>query len=247
HAIDKIQASAVGFLSQPAKPRADVPGRPTTQPHRWQLAFGLACLLLPVFLVARALDSLLVGLSSVATVGLVVVGISLLVVLWVIARGVRRVATQIRARGPRGRRIALTLGAIAVAVAALGALPIPTSSTAGFVVRPTAAVDLVVPEGQPQPTLRAGEEVQLLTNGLLLQTPTAQAVVGSATPRAASAPPGTFAPVHLDGIPVPVQAYQLRVPAAPPVTVGLARFHFRSEPLGELLVQRLFAPVRPTT
>ena len=222
--LDDARAVLVRAILGGRRPEPRLPRR------WWAIPFGLACMVCPVVLVVLALEryvSLLLQLGR----GGAALWLGVLAVVAVLAadRG-RRLLLRARAQGARPARMGAGIGGIAlVATAALLAPVAPTARAGWEAAGSRVWIADPVSWGQQLP---AGSQVQLETQGALVQPAAGSAVVGERAPDG-SVRVGAITPVEGD-VAIPARRYVAqnvtRRPGAP--QQGVATVRLSPRPLG---------------
>ncbi|MFG2311290.1 daptide biosynthesis intramembrane metalloprotease [Streptomyces sp. NPDC048566] len=210
----------------------------------WAVAFGLACMAFPLYIVAGALT---LWSDVFQRLGVVGTGTVLTAVCYLVYRfglGFTRLAAEGRGAGaPRWRVVTAAVLLTAAAGAALVLVRLPNTVAAGYVARDPGRVELVVPGSADLSAVRPGSTVRLYRSGLMTREQTGTARVAALTRTETTAPLSTFLPVAATSLELPVVGLPLtagRIPADP---VGAAQVDLGELPLGEWLYAKYVAPV----
>ncbi|MFC4066934.1 daptide biosynthesis intramembrane metalloprotease [Actinoplanes subglobosus] len=210
---------------------------------RWSVAYGLACMTFPLYIIAGAMALWVDTLQRLGGAGAALALTAVGYLLHLAGRGLVRMVREARAAGAARGRItaALTLFAAGV-VATLAFLPIAYNVAGGFVTRPSGQVELVLPTSVDRADIRPGTPVTLYRAGVVVQTEVASTALGSVPLAADTASISVFLPIRTDRFEVPVLTAAL-----PGVTtdepVGTARLHAGDVPLGEWLYRKFAEPL----
>ncbi|WP_173668288.1 daptide biosynthesis intramembrane metalloprotease [Thermobifida fusca] len=209
----------------------------------WSVPFGLACMAFPVYLVTTALALWFDLFHRVGAVGITLVVCGLGFLGYAVFRGVRRLIRQARRTGARPWRIALGSVLLGGAAALALLLPVPCSATGAYVVDGDRA-ELVLLTDPATGEVAAGQQVELIQGGMVVETQVGAAVVESSTGAETTAPLAAFVPITLDPeVRVPAVGYEIRVTDLPPHQFGIARVHLADLPLWEFLYRSYLVPL----
>ncbi|MFI2431559.1 daptide biosynthesis intramembrane metalloprotease [Streptomyces sp. NPDC018693] len=212
--------------------------------HAWAVAFGLACMAFPLYIVAGALtlwSDLFQRLGAVGT-GTVLMAVCYL--LYRLGLGYSRLVAQGRAAGaPLWRTVTATALLTAAAAAALVFVKLPHTIAAGYVAQDRGRVELVLPSSADLSDIRPDSAVRLYRTGLMTREQTGTASVAALTRTETTAPLSAFLPVSSTPLELPVVSLPLTVDQAPADRVGAAQVDLGELPLGEWLYTKYVAPL----
>ncbi|AGL13761.1 daptide biosynthesis intramembrane metalloprotease [Actinoplanes sp. N902-109] len=211
-------------------------------PTRWTVWYGLACLAFPAYLLATA-GALWVGLLQRAgLVGLTIVLLALCYALYLLGRGARRLAAEVRAAGVRRLRVALVLAGLALAFGAALFARVPYTVEGAYVTQ-DGRTTLVLLDSADAARLAPGQRVELIGNGAVLHGHLGTATIATAPPTPGSAPVSSFFPIRVDaGLTLPVTGYPLDVTETPGHRTAAAKVHTGDLPLWELAYRTYVRP-----
>jgi putative peptide zinc metalloprotease protein len=210
---------------------------------RWSVAYGLACLAFPLYLVASAVALWAGLLQRLGEFGSAAVCAILGYVGYRLARGAVRLVREARAAGARLWRVALAgVLAAAVVTAALLLVSVPYRLSGGYLTRPDGRIELVLPTSADLGAVHAGEQVVLYRAGVMVQTRTGLATVQDPRATRTEAPVSAFAPVSGDLMSLPASGIALRVDAAPTDRIGVAALDTGRRTLAVWLYDTYLAP-----
>ena len=212
--------------------------RPELAQRRWGVAFGLACMAAPLFIVIPALGNFASLLQRTGTAGAVLMVCASGYLLWLLVRGAVRTAVEARTAGAPRWRIALS----AAAACALLSVRVPCTVAGGYTVRDGGQVELLLPSSVDRSAVRAGTAVHLYRAGLAGHTTTGEAVIGSERSTATTAPLSAFVPVAGTTLSLPAVAYPLDTTGPPSDRTGNARLTTGRSPLARWLYDTYLAP-----
>ncbi len=210
---------------------------------RWSVAFGLASMVFPLYLVALA-GALWLGLiQGTGLVGATLILTGVCALGYRVWTGGRRLTRQARDAGARTGRITLVWVCVAGAVAAAAAfVSVPYTITGGYVTE-DGRTTLALSTTADRAALREGAKVTLERRGLVTRTDLATAHITTSTARRGVAPLSAFVPVREgDTVPVPAYRVPLRVDDGEPDGAGTARVAAGNRPLGSWLYLNYIAP-----
>ncbi|MFU8872167.1 daptide biosynthesis intramembrane metalloprotease [Micromonospora sp. SL4-19] len=210
---------------------------------RWTTWYGLACLGFPVYLLGTALGLWAEVLQGGGVVGLILLACVVGYLLYVMARGLRRTAREVRAAGAPRWRVLLGTGVLVGGLGALMVLPLPYSVSGAFISR-SGTTELVLLDGADTASLAPGQTVELARNGLIVQGTLGEATIAPGPGQASTAPLSSFFPLRLDSDPdLPVTSYRLvSADGAVQNTAGVARVDVGTLPLWKLLYRTYVHP-----
>jgi putative peptide zinc metalloprotease protein len=210
----------------------------------WAPAFGVACLLFPLYLIGLATVLWLDLLHGLGYVGAVLVLAGVTYFGYRVVMGGWALVREARAAGASPVRTAV-VGTLAVTVCgvALAFAPVPYAIPGGFVSE-RAGTRLVLPDSADVAAVEPGASVTLYRRGLVTRHPIATAEVGgNGGATDGTAPLSAFLPVREgDSIPVPAVEVPLLAAAAPPERAGYAVVDAGTRPLGHWLYLTFVAP-----
>ncbi|WP_431682773.1 daptide biosynthesis intramembrane metalloprotease [Kitasatospora sp. KL5] len=217
--------------------------RPELPQLRWAVAFGLACMAAPVFIVVPALGTFASLLQRMGTAGAVLMVCASGYLMWLLVRGAVRTAVEARTAGAPRWRIALSATALAAAVVcALLFVRIPYTVAGGYAVRDGGQVELLLPSSADRSAVHAGGAVHLYRAGLVGHATTGEAVIGSERSTATTAPLSALLPVTGTTLSLPAAAYPLVTTRPPSDPTGSARLTLGKRPLAHWLYDTYLAP-----
>ncbi|MFI5493499.1 daptide biosynthesis intramembrane metalloprotease [Actinoplanes sp. NPDC051859] len=209
---------------------------------RWTVWYGLACLAFPAYLLATAGALWVDLLQRAGVVGLSIVLLGLCYAGYLLGRGIRRMAAEMRAAGVRRGRVVGVTSALLLAAGAAMFAPVPYSVEGAYVTE-GGQVRLVLPDSADVAMLAPGQRVDLLSNGAVLRSELGQATVADDAGAAGSAPLSSFFPIRIDpAVQLPVTGYALDVTDAPDRPTAAARVHAGELPLWELAYRSYVRP-----
>lgn len=214
---------------------------------RWARAFGLACLLFPVYLVGTALSLWLDVISGFGIVGAWVCLIIVALVLLGLVGGYGVIVKE--ATGSSRLRIsAVSAALLAVVLAAGFFLRVPSTANAGFI-QDQQGPALVFAESSAVPDLDAGQEIKVFRSGLVLQTEAGTFAVADPAPHLRMIPASVLAPVDLgEDVQLSALTFPLEQTAADDAAVprfGTAQIQMGTTTFFEWLYQRFIVPALP--
>ncbi|MEV5312940.1 daptide biosynthesis intramembrane metalloprotease [Streptomyces sp. NPDC052610] len=210
---------------------------------RWAPAFGLACMVFPLYLIGLALTLWLDILTGLGVIGASVVLAALAYLGYRACKGASLLVREARKGGARIWRLLLA-GAVAAAGlgAALAFVTVPYTITGGFVSE-DGRTRLVLSDAADRAAVREGAAVTLQRRGLVLRTDLGTATVTGGA-KLGTAPLSAFVPVREgDELPVPAYEVPLAFGGGTDDHAGLARVDAGERPLGEWLYLSYVAPV----
>ncbi|WP_344637513.1 daptide biosynthesis intramembrane metalloprotease [Kitasatospora cystarginea] len=217
--------------------------RPELPQLRWAVAFGLACMAAPLFIVIPALGNFASLLQRMGTAGAILMVCASGYLIWLLVRGVVRTAVEARTAGATRWRIALSATAVTAAVVcALLFVRIPCTVAGGYTVRDGGQVELLLPSSVDRSVIHAGTAVHLYRAGLMGRTTTGEAVIGSERSTATTAPLSAFAPVTSTTLSLPAAAYPLITTRPPSDRTGNAQLALGKSTLAHWLYDTYLAP-----
>ncbi|GAA3800564.1 hypothetical protein GCM10022403_038560 [Streptomyces coacervatus] len=213
-------------------------------PHvRWSVAYGLACLVFPCYIVAGALGLWAGAAQRLGGIGAALVLCGLGYFVYRLGRGFVRLLGEARAAGAHTARLSL---ATSLAVAAVGGLlmwvKLPYSVSGGYVRDARGEVRLVLPPSADRSVIGKGTTVELFRSGLAGRDRTGSAVVTDGRGGNTTAPLSAFLPVRADGLPQPAVGYPLTVTGTPADRIGTAQVNAGTLPLWDWLCTTYVAP-----
>ncbi|GAA2226876.1 hypothetical protein GCM10010430_02620 [Kitasatospora cystarginea] len=198
--------------------------KPELPQLQWAIAFGLACMAAPLFIVIPAIGNFAPLLQRMGVVGAVLMVCGLGYLVWLLVRGAARTAVEARAAGASRWRIALSVTLLTAAmVCAMLFIRMPYTVAGGYVVRDGGRVEVLLPASVDRSAIRPGTAVRLYRAGLMGQTATGEAVVTSDHGTATTAPLSAFAPVASTSLSLPATGYTLAVTQPPSDRTGNAQ------------------------
>lgn len=211
----------------------------------WAPAFGLACMVFPLYLIGLAFNLWLDFLTGLGVIGASAVFMALVYLAYRAWQGGTLLVREARTGGARPWRMVLTgLAAAGGLGAALTFVPVSYTVTGGFVYEDGRA-RLVLSDAADREAVREGATVTLQRRGLVTRTDLATGTIGRGDAEAGTAPLSAFLPVREgDELPIPALGMPLVLRGDPGENVGVARVTAGERPLGEWLYLSYIAPVR---
>lgn len=210
--------------------------------RRWTTAYGVVCLGFPLYLLSTALMVWIGVLQRAGLAGLVLLGCGALYVVFLLGRGIRRLAVEVRAAGAAQWRMVSVTAAIGAMLCALMFTPSSYSVQAAYVTR-SGTTELVLLHGADTAGLATGQQVDLLRNGIVLHGSVGTATITGDQGKPDSAPLSTFFPLLLASEPsLPVVSYPLALKDRPNRTTGPARVLVADIPLWEVAYRTYLKP-----
>ncbi|WP_428952581.1 daptide biosynthesis intramembrane metalloprotease [Streptomyces sp. cg35] len=210
---------------------------------RWSVAFGLASMAFPLYLIAVACSLWLGLIQGTGLVGASLVLTGVCALLYRAWTGGRRLTRQAREAGARTGRITavwLLVGGAATAVAAF--VSVPYTITGGYVTE-GGRTTLVLSGTADRDALHAGAKVSLERQGMVTRADIATAQITESTGTQGTAPLSAFVPVREgDTVPVPAHRVPMRVTDGEPEGAGAARVSAGQRSLGAWLYLNYIAP-----
>lgn len=204
----------------------------------WSVPFGLACLVAPVVLVVFAIVRTARVLSAGGPVlGVLVVALEAAVALVgfvIVARALRRV---LRTGVSRPRFVSVCAAIVSGLVLAGAAVTVPVSTTLGFAVRGE-HVALVQAGETPTAAIPAGAQVDLLSNGILVNQHVGDGIVARPRAEVTTVPLEALFPVTAQGTSVPgviVAEIEVSAQSGPVPATGQARVELGAMSLWQML------------
>ncbi|MCX5376680.1 daptide biosynthesis intramembrane metalloprotease [Streptomyces sp. NBC_00091] len=216
----------------------ELPGR------RWAVAFGLACMAFPLYVIAGALTLWSDLLQRLGAVGTSTVLMAVCYLVYRLGLGFTRLAGEGRTAGAPAWRIAAAAVLLTGAAgAALVFVKLPYTVAAGYVAQDRGRVELVLPSTAHLSAVRTDATVRLYRAGLMTREQTGTATVAALTRTDTTAPLSAFLPVASTPLELPVVSYPLTVGEAPADRAGAAQLDLGRLPLGEWLYTKYAAPL----
>ncbi|MBC9718876.1 hypothetical protein H9Y04_40745 [Streptomyces sp. TRM66268-LWL] len=212
---------------------------------RWTTWYGLACMAFPLYLLSTALQLWIDLLQRGGLFGICLAASGVSYLAYFLLRGLRRLATEVRAAGAAPHRVVPVSVALAAAAAALAWWPVPHTVSAAFVARPD-GIDLVLMDGTDTDRIQPGQQVTLSANGPVLSPTLGTATITAQPPSQVGAPLSAFFPLRLDGDPeLPVIAYRMTTGDQLSRTSGAAEVNTGRMPLWEVAYRNYISPFNP--
>ncbi|MFJ7206294.1 daptide biosynthesis intramembrane metalloprotease [Streptomyces sp. NPDC098789] len=210
----------------------------------WAVAFGLACMAFPLYVVAGALTLWSELLQRLGAVGTATVLMAVCYLVYRLGLGFTRLAAEGRTAGaPLWRTVAAGLLLTGAAGAALVFVTVAHTVSAGYVAQDRGRVTLVLPSSADLSAIRPDATVRLYRAGLMTREQTGTAHVAALTRTETTAPLSAFLPVSATPLELPVTTLPLTVDRLPADRTGAARVDLGSLPLGEWLYEKYVAPI----
>lgn len=211
--------------------------------QRWSVPYGLACLSLPIYLIATAAVLWLDLFNRSGALGASLIALGLGYAVLYAVRSVRRLVSDARAGGAPLWRIAAVATALAGCAAGAAFLPVPYTLAGGYVSEGDGTM-LVLAPGADHELVTAGRQVELVRGGMVTETRIATAEIDSGSGHRTTAPVSVFVPVLLDADPeVPVTAYPVTVQGEVEHPAGTARVDAGEMPLWRFLHRSYILPL----
>lgn len=209
---------------------------------RWTTVYGVACLSFPIYLLSAALMVWIGVLQRAGLAGLLLLGCGSLYVVFLLGRGTKRLAVEVRAAGAaRWRMLSVTV-ALGAGLGALMFTPSSYSLQGAYVTR-SGTTELVLLDGADTAGLATGQQVELLRNGILLHGRVGVATIAADQGKPDTAPLSSFFPLSLASEPdLPVVSYPLTLKDLPARTTGAARVLVADVPLWEVAYRSYLEP-----
>ncbi|GAA1092570.1 daptide biosynthesis intramembrane metalloprotease [Nocardiopsis metallicus] len=214
-------------------------------PRPWSVPFGLACIGFPVYLIITALALWTDLLQRSGLFGFVLMALAVVYMLYLLLRGVHRLAGEVRRSGASRLRVVTATALFTGACAAALFTPVSHSLSGGYVTHGDQVLLVFLP-GSDTSSVEPGQDVELVSGGLVLQPRTGSATVDTAAPEEVQAPLSAFAPVVFAEDPeLPAEGYPITVDGTPEQPVGAARVDAGTIPLWEYAYVNYLAPFLP--
>lgn len=242
HLRDRAMTDARRFLAKVlfgGRHTRELPGRP------WAVAFGLACMAFPLYVIAGALTLWSDLLQRLGAVGTSTVLMAVCYLVYRIGLGFTRLAKEGRTAGaPMWRTAVAAVLLTAAAGAALVLVRLPLTVAAGYVAQgDRGRIELVLPSTADLSGIRPDATVRLYRSGVMTREQTGTATVAAGAATRTTAPLSAFLPVASTPLELPVAAYPLTVAQAPADRAGAAQVDLGRLPLGEWLYAKYVTPL----
>ncbi len=216
-------------------------------PTRWTVAYGLACLVFPLYLLSTALNTWLPTFQRVGWVGLLLASSGLSYAVWFVIRGMLRLSAEVAETGVRRGRVVAVCALLAAAATAALFVPVRETVAAAYVTDASGTTRLVLPDqGDAAQRVRPGQAVTLRTNGLVLNDDVAVTRVGQAPARSLQVPVSAYFPVDTgDTVGLASTAFPLDLGRAPAPAAGTAEVEVGQVPLWKSLHRTYLLPFWP--
>ncbi|MCJ1678470.1 hypothetical protein MTF65_14150 [Streptomyces sp. APSN-46.1] len=241
HLRDRAMTDARRFLAKilfGGRYTRELPGRP------WAVAFGLACMAFPLYVIAGALTLWSDLLQRLGAIGTSTVLMAVCYLVYRLGLGFTRLVTEGRTAGaPLWRTAAAAVLLTAAAGAALAFVKLPYTVAAGYLAQDRGRVELVLPSTADLSAVREGATVRLYRAGVMTREQTGTATVAALTRTETTAPLSAFLPVAATPLELPVVGYPLTIGQVPADRAGAAQLDLGSLPLGEWLYTKYVTPL----
>ncbi|WP_329196456.1 MULTISPECIES: daptide biosynthesis intramembrane metalloprotease [unclassified Streptomyces] len=241
HLRDHAMTDARRFLAKilfGGRYTRELPGRP------WAVAFGLACMAFPLYVIAGALTLWSDLLQRLGAVGTSTVLMAVCYLVYRLGLGFTRLAGEGRTAGAsRWRTAAAAVLLTAAAGAALAFVKLPYTVAAGYVAQDRGRLELVLPSTADLSAVREGATVRFYRAGVMTREQTGTATVAALHHADTKAPLSAFLPVASTALELPVVSYPLTVGQAPADRAGAAQLDLGRLPLGEWLYTKYVTPL----
>lgn len=210
----------------------------------WSVPYGFACVAFPVLLIAQAANLWIEGLALIGIVGSVLVALALGGAVFLMVRGVVRIAREGHRGGAKPWRITLAVvGIFTATVGSFAAFRVPLDIGGGYFVDSEGEIHIVLPLTTDTSLLEDHRELTFFRNGLVLREPIGVGRVVSVEPSTATGPLSAVGPFKTD-MEVPYEVTYLATSAEPlPSPVGAVKISGPSVPLFEWFLRKYLSPV----
>lgn len=214
-------------------------------PRPWSVPFGLACMGFPVYLIVTALALWADLFQRSGLFGFGLMALAIMYLLYLLFRGVRGLAREVRTSGASHLRVIAAMALFTGACAAVLFTPVSHSLSGAYVTH-DGQVHLVFLPGTDTSSVESGQDVELVSGGLVLQPRTGSATIDTTATEEVQAPLSAFLPVIFSEDPeLPAQGYPLTLTDAPEQSVGATRVEVGHIPLWEYAHLNYVSPFLP--
>ena len=211
----------------------------------WSVPLGLACIGFPVYLIITALALWADLFQRSGLFGLSLMALGVVYMLYLLVRGVRKLAGEVRTSGASPLRVVIATAIFAGACAAALFTPVSHSLSGAYVTHGD-QVHLVFLPGTDTSSVEPGQDVELVSGGLVLQPRVGSATVADTTTEEVQAQLSAFIPVIFSEDPeLPVEGYPIALDEAPTQPSGAAQVEAGHLPLWKYAYLNYVAPFLP--